>query len=61
LIERGEQEKLREGNVARREFLGETKNKTALHLQDDVREPLGIGAKLIFSVNAEVAGRIQTG
>jgi hypothetical protein len=60
MIERREQEKLREGNIARRQFLGEMKNETALHLEDDVRQPLGIGSKLVVSVKAHLAGCIQT-
>ena len=59
LVESGEQEKLREGNVARRQFLGKTQNETALHLQNDVGEPFGVGAKLIDPIDPRMRRRIQ--
>ena len=59
VIERGEQKKLREGDVARRQLLGQMQDETTLHFQDDVREPLGVSPKLIVSVESELR-RIQT-
>ncbi len=46
LIEISEQKKLRERNVARGELLGKVQEKTSLHLQNDVRQALGIVADL---------------
>lgn len=47
LIEISEQKKLRERNVAWGELLGKVQEKTSLHLQNDVRQALGIGARLV--------------
>ncbi len=60
-VERREKEKLWEGNVARGELLGEMQDETSLHLQNDVRQPLGIGAELIGSVDPDLGLGIQTG
>jgi hypothetical protein len=46
-IEIREKKKLRERNVARREFLAQAQHKTALHFQDDVGKPFGIRTNLI--------------
>ena len=55
LIQRCEQEKLRKGNVARRQLLAETQDKAALHLEDDVRQPLGIASKIIGGIKRACA------
>jgi hypothetical protein len=47
LIEEREKKKLHKGNVARREFLTETQQETALHLQDEVGKPFRIRTNLI--------------
>lgn len=60
MIKRGEQEKLREGNVARREFLGEMQNETTLHFQDDMGEALGVGPKLVDPIEPKLSRRFQT-
>ena len=60
MIKRREQEELREGNIARREFLGEMQDETALHFQDDVGEALGVSAELIVAVGPKLGRRIQT-
>jgi hypothetical protein len=46
-IEIREKKKLRERNVARREFLAQAQHETALHFQDDVGKPFGIRTNLI--------------
>ncbi len=46
-IEVREKKKLREGNVARREFLAQMQHETALHFQDDVGKPFGIRTNLV--------------
>src|SRR4029077_16882953 len=46
-VEIRQKEKLGERNVARREFLGQVQQKTALHFQDNVRKPFGIPTILI--------------
>src|SRR5262245_17964737 len=46
-VEISKKKKLGERNIARREFLGEVQQKTALHLQNDVGKPLGIRTSLI--------------
>ena len=46
-VEIREKKKLRERNVARREFLGQVQQKTALHFQNDVGKPFGIRTNLI--------------
>ena len=53
---------MREGNVAGRELLAKMQHETTLHFQDDVGEPLGIGAELGDSVEATLrgGGGIQT-
>ena len=60
VVQGGEEKKLREGNIARRQFFAEMQNETTLHFQDDVGEPLGVSAKLIKSVEFELSGGIQT-
>ncbi len=61
VIERSKEEKLRERNVAWREFLTKTQNETTLHLHDDVGKLLRIRAKSIGAIGVEwrVDGRIQ--
>ena len=46
-IQIGEKKKLRERNVARREFLAEMQHKASLHFQYNVGEPFGIRPNLI--------------
>src|SRR5262249_28271125 len=46
-VEICKKKKLRERNVARREFIGEVQQKTALHFQDNVGKPFGIRTNLI--------------
>src|SRR5262249_51597348 len=46
-VEICKEKKLRERNVARREFLGEMQQKTALHFQNNEGKPLGFRASLI--------------
>ena len=46
-VEIREKKKLRERNVARREFLGQVQHETALHFQNDVGKPFGIRTSLI--------------
>jgi hypothetical protein len=46
-VEISKKKKLRERNVARREFLGEVQQETALHFQNDVGKPFGIRTILI--------------
>jgi hypothetical protein len=47
LIEEREKKELDEGDVARREFLTETQQETALHLQNEVGKSLRIRTNLI--------------
>ena len=47
MIEEREKKELDEGDVARREFLTETQQETALHLQNDMRKPFRIRTNLI--------------
>jgi hypothetical protein len=51
---------LRKGNVARRELFAETQHEAALHFQNEVGEPLGIGPELIEAVQAEWSPGFQT-
>jgi hypothetical protein len=47
LIKGGEEEKLREGNVARRELFAEMEDETTLQLHDDVRQTFGVGPEFV--------------
>ena len=47
LIEIGEEEELREGNIPWSEFFREAENEAALHLHDDVGETFGVDPKFI--------------
>ena len=58
-MKRGQEKKLREGNVARREFFAEMQNKAALHLEDDVGEALGISAELVESIQTQLGRGLQ--
>jgi hypothetical protein len=60
MIERCEKEKLREGNVTRREFLGEMQNETTLHFQDDVGEAFGVSPKFVDPIEPKLSRRFQT-
>jgi hypothetical protein len=60
LIEIREEKKLRERNVARREFLAEMENETTLHLENDVRHPFGISTELIRRTFGERWFRVQS-
>src|SRR5207249_11923125 len=61
-IEVREKKKLRERNVARREFLAETQHKAALHFHYDVGEPFSIrtnwidGTSCRFRNNSRIQG-----
>ena len=60
-IEISEKEKLRERNVAGREFLAQTQHKTALHFHYDVGKPFGIRTDLIGRIPCKLreGSRIQ--
>lgn len=58
-MERGQEKKLGERDIARRELFTEMQNKTALHLEDDVGEPLGIGAELVESIETQLGWGLQ--
>lgn len=58
-MERGQEKKLREGNIARRQFFAEMQNKAALHLQNDMGEALGIGAELVESIETQLGRGLQ--
>lgn len=55
-MERGQEKKLREGNIARRQLFAEMQNETTLHLEDDMREPFRIGAELVHAVERKLRG-----
>ena len=55
VIERGQKKKLRKRYIAGRQFLAETQDETALHLQDNMGEPLCIGAELVNAVQGELS------
>ena len=57
MIQRGQEKKLRKRNVARRQLLAEMQDETALHLQDDMREPFRIRAELVNAVQRELRFR----
>jgi hypothetical protein len=58
-MERGQEKKLREGNIARRQLFAEMQDEAALHLEDDVGEALGVGAELVESVQPKLGRGIQ--
>jgi hypothetical protein len=60
LIKGREKKELGEGNVARREFLRETQDEAALHLEDDVGEAFGVRAKLVSAVEPQLGRGFQT-
>jgi hypothetical protein len=49
-MERGEEKKLREGNIARRQLFTQMQDKAALHFEDNVGKALGISAELVESI-----------
>jgi hypothetical protein len=60
LIEIREQKKLRERNVAGGEFLAEMQNETALHLEHDVGQALGVGTDFIGGTLCKRCFRVQS-
>ena len=50
MIQRRQEKKLRKGDIARRQLLAEVQDETALHLQDDMREPFRVGPELVHAV-----------
>ena len=60
LIEIREQKKLRKRNIAGREFFAEMQNKAALHLEDDVRQSLGVGTEFVRRSLRKRRFRIQS-
>jgi hypothetical protein len=59
MIQCGQEKKLREGDITRREFLAEMQDEAALHFQDDVGKPFRVGAKLGGAVQGEDRGGVQ--
>ena len=45
MIERSQEKKLREGDVARGELFAESEHKATLHLHDEMRQTLCIGSQ----------------
>ena len=57
MIEEGEKEELRKGNVAGRELFAEMQHETALHFEDDMGKPLSIRTNLVGRISCKCGGR----
>jgi len=57
VIEEGEKEKLRKGNVARRKLFAETQHKAALHCEHNMGKPLGVRTNLVGRISCKYGGR----
>ncbi len=63
LVQESEQKKLGKGNIARRQLLAKMQYETALHFQNNMGKPLGVGANLVgrSSCKRSDNSRIQAG
>jgi hypothetical protein len=60
LVEISEKEKLRKGNVARRELFAQMQNEATLHFHHDVRKLFSVGANLMRRILCERCFRVQS-
>jgi len=60
LVEISEEKKLRERNVPGCQFLAQMQHKTALHFENDVRKPLGVGTDFVGRALRERSLSVQS-
>ena len=54
MIQRRQEKKLRERDIARRQLFAEMQDKTTLHLQDDMRELFRVRTELVHAIQGEL-------